>query len=254
MRVPLHEETAQDRGVVPRPGARIVSVIIPTYNERATLPALVGRCAAIAEGIGLELVIVDDASPDGTGMLAEELARERRIPITVVHRPAKSGLASAVLDGAAAAHGAILVVMDSDLSHPPERLPALLAAMGTGADIAIGSRYVNGGGADGWPLYRRLISRVATGLVRLLWRVPVHDPLSGFFAARRAVLVNQGYAAIGYKILAEILVRHPEYTVIEVPYRFVDRQAGRSKLSVAEIIAFAGLLWRLRRRAVTRWS
>ncbi len=245
--VPLHADQIQGRGEGTRLGASVVSVIIPTYNERMTLPVLVERCAAISPPLDLELVIVDDASPDGTGTVAETLAREKRLPITVVHRPAKSGLASAVLDGAVAAHGRILVVMDSDLSHPPEHLPALLVALENGADVAIGSRYVPGGGVAGWPLYRRVISRVATGLVRLLLRLPVRDPLSGFFAARRWLLIDQGYAAVGYKILTEILARHPECTVVEVPYRFVNRQAGKSKLSAAEIVAFTRLLWRLRR-------
>ncbi len=247
--VPVHADKIQGRSEATRLGASIVSVIIPTYNERTTLPVLVGRCAAISPTVDLELVIVDDASPDGTGAMAETLARERRLPIIVVHRPAKSGLASAVLDGAVAAHGTILVVMDSDLSHPPEHLPTLLAALGKGADVAIASRYVAGGGVEAWPLYRRVISRVATGLVRLLLRLRVHDPLSGFFAVRRGLLIDQGYAAVGYKILTEILVRHPECTVVEIPYRFLNRQAGKSKLSAAEIIAFARLLWRLRRRA-----
>ncbi len=226
----------------------MLSVIVPTYNERTTLPALVARLAALQPTLPMEVVIVDDASPDGTGVLAAALARESALPMTVVHRPAKSGLASAVIDGAAASRGDTLTVMDSDLSHPPERLPELVAAIASGADIAIASRYVDGGGVERWPLRRRLISRVATVLVRSLLGLQVRDPLSGFFAVRREVLAGHEYWAVGYKLLTEILARNPACTVVEIPYRFVDRQHGQSKLSPGEITAFLRLLLRLRRR------
>lgn len=227
---------------------RAVSVIIPTYNERTTLPTLVKRLAQLRPRLPLELVIVDDGSPDGTGAVADALGREGLIPITVVHRPGKAGLASAVLAGAAAAHEAIVTVMDSDLSHPPEFLPTLLAAMSDGVDIAIASRYTAGGGIDQWPLHRRAISYVAIRLVRITLGLRVHDPVSGFFAVRRAMLLDQPYDAMGYKILTEVLARHPRSRVVEIPYRFVDRQGGSSKLSTKEITTFARLIWRLRRR------
>lgn len=226
---------------------RAVSVIIPTYNERTTLPVLVARLGELRPTVALELVIVDDASPDGTGAVADALAHAGPVPMTVVHRAGKAGLASAVLAGAKAAHGTILTVMDSDLSHPPEYLPTLLGAMTDGVDIAVASRYTPGGGIDAWPLYRRVISYLATRLAQLVVGVRVHDPLSGFFAVRRELLLDQPYEAMGYKILTEILARHPGSRVVEVPYRFTDRQGGSSKLSTGEITAFAKLLWRLRR-------
>jgi dolichol-phosphate mannosyltransferase len=223
-------------------------VIIPTYNERTTLPVLVKRLGLLRPHVSLELVIIDDDSPDGTGAVADALAREESVPMTVVHRSGKGGLASAILAGAAAAHAPILTVMDSDLSHPPEFLPTLLAAMTDEVDIAIASRYVPGGGIDRWPLYRRAVSYMATKLVQIALGLRVHDPVSGFFAVRRDLLLDQPYAAMGYKILTEILARHPESRVVEVPYRFTDRQGGTSKLSSSEITTFARLIWRLRRR------
>ncbi len=226
----------------------VLSVIVPTYNERTTLPTLVTRLAALHSALPMELVVVDDASPDGTGVLADTLARSGMLPMTVVHRTEKSGLGSAVVEGAAASHGQILTVMDSDLSHPPDLLPELVAAIRAGADIAIASRYVMGGGVRRWPLPRRLVSRVATRLVRAVLGLQVNDPLSGFFALRREILTGQQYWALGYKLLTEILAKNRSRTIVEIPYQFVDRQRGESKLSWGEIVAFLRLLDRLRGR------
>jgi dolichol-phosphate mannosyltransferase len=226
----------------------VLSVVIPTYNERDALPLLVARMAEVRRSLSLELVIVDDASPDGTGAVADDAAKTSSIPITVVHRPQKTGLASAVLDGAAAARASVVTVMDSDLSHPPELLPALWQAIQNGADIAVASRYVPGGGVERWPPVRRLVSRVATFAARAGLGLRVRDPLSGFFAVRRELLTRYRYRGLGYKLLVEILATHPDRPVAEIPYRFVDRQRGKSKLGVGEILAFLRLLWYLRRR------
>ncbi len=225
-----------------------MSVITPTYNERRSLPLLVSRLAGIGRQLNLELVVVDDASPDGTGALADELAKTAPVLLTVVHRPGKAGLASAVISGAAAARGGVVTVMDADLSHPPELLPALLQAMRRGADIVVASRYVPGGGVEQWPLARRLVSRVATAAARTWLGLRVRDPLSGFFAVRRELLVDREYVGMGYKLLVEILVRHRTRRAVEIPYRFVDRRHGRSKLDAREILAFVRLLWRLKVR------
>lgn len=225
----------------------VLSVIVPTYNERESLPVLLERLAAAHRSIPLEVIIVDDASPDGTGALAESLGPEAGMPVTVIHRAAKSGLASAVIEGAAASRGRILTVMDADLSHPPELLPAFAAAIDAGAEIAVASRYVPGGGVARWPLWRKAASRGATWLARTVLSLPVRDPLSGFFALRRELLLDPTYLGLGYKLLLEILVRHPRRRSVEVPYRFIDRQLGQSKLAAGEIWAFLQLLVRLRR-------
>ncbi len=232
------------------PGARrpepALSVIIPTYNERDSLPLLVSRLEGVGRALALEVVIVDDASPDGTGALAEEIATSAAVPVSVVHRSGKAGLASAVLDGATAARAPVVTVIDADLSHPPELLPALLQAIHRGAGVAIASRYVRGGGVQRWPLSRRLVSRAATLCARVWLGLKVRDPLSGFFAVRREFLTGSRYSARGYKLLVEILARHPDCPVAELPYRFVDRQAGHSKLNTGEIWAFLKLLAHLK--------
>jgi len=224
-----------------------LSVIVPTYNERESLPALLTRLEAVAQTLALEVVIVDDASPDGTGPLGEELAQAMSMRVAVLHRPARSGLASAAIDGAAVAHGRVLSVMDADLSHPPELLPALAAAVDAGADIAVASRYIPGGGIEDWSRPRRLLSFAATSLARTVLRLPVRDPLSGYFAVRTALLMGHAYFGLGYKLLLELLVRHPAGTVVEIPYRFVDRRRGSSKLTIGEVGAFVVLLFGLRR-------
>lgn len=229
----------------------LLSVIVPTYNERASLPVLVTRLQAIP-AIPIEVIVVDDRSPDGTGALAEELAGRGTMSIRVVHRPEKRGLASAVIDGAAVAHGAILTVMDADLSHPPEALPALVSAVASGADIAVASRYIPGGGIRGWPLPRRLISRAATALARTVLGLNARDPLSGFFAVRAELLTDSNYLGLGYKLLLEVLTAHRNRRIVEVPYEFVERRHGRSKLSPGEFAAFLRLLIHLKMRDRSR--
>lgn len=224
-----------------------LSVIVPTYNERESLPALLARLEAVAQTLALEVVIVDDASPDGTGPLGEELARAMSMRVAVLHRPARSGLASAAIDGAAVARGRVLSVMDADLSHPPELLPALAAVVESGADIAVASRYVPGGGIGDWSGPRRFLSVSATALARTVLDLRVHDPLSGFFAVRTALLTGHPYVGLGYKLLLEVLVRHRAGTVVEVPYWFTNRRQGQSKLTPAEVADFLRLLVRLRR-------
>jgi dolichol-phosphate mannosyltransferase len=223
-----------------------LSVIVPTYNERESLPGLIHRLSALHD-IPLEVVVVDDASPDGTGMLAESLGQQHALPVQVLHRSNKRGLASAVIDGASVARGEILTVMDADLSHPPEALPALLTAIDAGAEIAIASRYVAGGGIRGWPPLRRLISRSATMLARWMLGLNVRDPLSGFFAVRRELLTDSQYRGVGYKLLLEVLAAHRNRRIVEVPYEFVDRRLGQSKLSRGEIWSFLKLLLYLKR-------
>ncbi len=220
------------------------SLVLPTYNERETLPVLIAALTPLAARMDLEVVVVDDASPDGTAAVASRLAAEGSVPLRLVRRPGKAGLASAVLAGAAASAGCIIAVMDSDGSHPPDTLDALVAALEEGADVAVASRYA-GGRIAGWPLWRRAMSLAATAAARALFRLRVRDPLSGYFAARREVFARRTYWGIGFKVLLEILARNPDLAVREVPYAFTDRASGRSKLSLKEVIAYLQLLRRL---------
>ena len=197
----------------------MLSVVVPTYNEAGSVTGLAERLHAALAGREWELVIVDDGSPDGTADIAQALSP--RIPVKVVRRAGKAGLASAVVAGFAAASGNILVVMDADLSHPPEVVPALANAVEHGADLAVGSRYVDGGGVEDWPLKRRIVSRVACLMGNLL--VPVRDATSGFFALRRSVIDGVTLNPIGFKIGFEVLARGRYRTVNEGPYTVRDR-------------------------------
>ena len=228
------------------------SVILPTYNERENLPRLVDALRPLAEALGMEVIVVDDNSPDGTAAVARALAGPGGMPIRVITRVEKAGLSSAILAGAAAAAAPVIAVMDSDGSHPPATLPALVAAVERGADVAVASRYVPQGGIEQWPLWRRVTSLVATTAARLLLGLPVRDPLSGYFAARRELLARPGYWGVGFKLLLEVLARNPALRVVEVGYRFTDRAGGRSKLSPREIGAYLRLLGRLTRRRGVR--
>jgi dolichol-phosphate mannosyltransferase len=216
-------------------------------RARTRLGELVEAVFAVfaAHAIDGELVIVDDGSPDGTGALADDLATRHRI--RVVHRAGKLGLGTAVIAGFAVASGAILGVMDADLSHPPSALPRLLAALhgagpaGEGADMAIGSRYVPGGSVRNWPVIRRAMSRLACLLARPI--TPARDPTSGYFLVRRHAVEGVTIDAGGFKICLELLVRGRVTSVVEVPYEFSDRAAGESKMSWREA---TGYLWQLR--------
>lgn len=224
------------------------TIVLPTYNERETLPTLLGRLGEIAARARLdcEAVVVDDSSPDGTADAAARAAAalDGTLPVTILTRPAKSGLASAVLDGVRRSRGDVIVVMDSDLSHPVDVVPRLLEAVDAGADVAVGSRYAAGGGITRWPLGRRALSFGATLLARVLLGVRVHDPMSGFFAARRDLFARTRFEGLGYKLLLELLASGPS-RVVEVPYLFAERAGGRSKLGGGEILTYLRLLGRL---------
>ncbi len=167
--------------------------------------------------------------------MAEELAKSHSVK--VLHRTDKRGLSSAVLDGFAAAGGDILVVMDADLSHPPEKIPEMVAQITEGrADMVVGSRHVSGGSIEDWPIHRRLISKTATLLARPLTKVK--DPMSGFFALRRSVIEGVTLDPVGYKIGLEILVKGRHTKVGEVPIRFANRKAGQSKLGGAVMLRY----------------
>ena len=189
------------------------------------------RLAKAFAGSQWELVVVDDGSPDGTADVAEQLGRDH--PVRVIRRAGKSGLASAVVAGFAEARGEALLVMDADLSHPPEVAPKLVHALDGGADLAVGSRYVAGGATMDWPLKRRVVSRVACLMGNVL--VPVRDSTSGFFAMRRGVVEGVKLNPIGFKIGFEVMARGRYGTVVEVPYTFRDRELGASKFGQREI-------------------
>lgn len=220
-----------------------VSVIVPTYNERENLAPLAARIFAVLDPREAELLIVDDNSPDGTAAVAEELGAQ--FPVRCIVRKNQRGLATAVIHGLREARGELCVVMDADLSHPPEVIPKLLDVMqDPQVQMAIGSRFVPGGKVDlHWPLHRRLNSWLGRMLARPL--TGVKDMMSGFFCVRRGDLKLDRLDPVGYKIALELIVRHRWRNVVEVPITFSERVAGQTKLNVAEQLRYLRHLWRL---------
>jgi dolichol-phosphate mannosyltransferase len=226
-----------------------LSIIVPTYNEAENIGELIERIEASLKGLDFEVIVVDDSSPDGTAEIAEELGRAYR-NVKVIKRPRKMGLASAALEGMREAKYRLIAVMDADLQHPPELLPKLLERAKEGYDIVIASRYVKGGGVEGWSLWRRLISRGATLLAHALFLETrkVKDPLSGFFLFRREVVEGIRLNPIGYKLLLEVLMKGEYDKVAEVPYVFKMRRRGKSKLDLREILNYVLFLLKLKRQ------
>ena len=217
--------------------ASTLALVVPTYNERDRLPELVHAIFAAYDSAGIhgELVIVDDNSPDGTGQVADALARN--LPVRVIHRAGKLGLGTAVVEGFAAAEAEIVGVIDADLSHPPGLVPRMLAVMqAEKADFVIGSRYVPGGGTANWELSRVLMSKFACVMARAI--TPVKDATSGFFLMRRERARGVTISAGGFKICLELLIRSEPGLVIEVPYVFKGRTVGESKMNLKEATGY----------------
>lgn len=219
-----------------------ISVIIPTYNERENIAILIPRLIACLQGSTSEIIVVDDDSPDGTWRLVEELG-ETHETVRVYHRVGRRGLSSAVVDGCTMAKGRSLVVMDADLQHDPAKVRELAARLGT-HEIAIGTRYAEGGTVGEFGLRRRLVSRTAALACRLVLGIRTSDPMSGFFALRRSTFdrIASDLDPRGYKILMELLWRAKVQSVGEVGYVFGSRAAGESKLDSSVIFDY---LWSL---------
>ena len=225
-------------------------MVVPTYNEADRLAELVEALfgAARQHDVSLELVVVDDNSPDGTGAIADDLAKSHAM--RVIHRAGKLGLGTAVVEGFAVASAEIVGVMDADFSHPPALVPRMLVAFrATNADLVVASRYVPGGSTPSWPFRRRLLSRVACLLARPL--SPIRDAASGFFLIRRSIARDVTIQAGGFKICLELVVRGRPERLVELPYQFDDREAGESKMSAREA---AGYLVQLKDLYRVRWS
>ena len=214
-----------------------VSLITPTYNERENVPILaeeIFSVIATEPGIDMELIIVDDNSPDGTGEVAEGL--KDNYPLQVVHRAGKLGLGSAVMEGFALSEREYIGVIDADLSHDPSILPQLIYGLRE-YDITIGSRFGETSKVEKWALHRRLTSLTGVGFARLL--TGVEDPLSGYFFLHRSGLGDLELTSSGYKILLEILIKGQIETHMSVPFIFRNRQFSQSKLNAKEYALFA---------------
>jgi dolichol-phosphate mannosyltransferase len=256
-----------------------LSIIIPTYNESKNILNLLDKIRHnLKPGTNVEILVVDDNSPDGTGRLVEEYARGTSTltgmtatikkssasdyendsrgeednnnndkdysTIKVIHRDSKYGLISAILQGIRASSAEYVLVMDADFSHPPELIPIMIDEIENSAcDVIIGSRYTRGGSIIGWPFRRRLISRGATKIAQYGLKIRIKDPMSGFFLCRRHVLEDLDINTTGYKILLEILVKKQGIKTKEIPYTFVNRKLGQSKMNLGVIGDYLKALW-----------
>jgi dolichol-phosphate mannosyltransferase len=227
-------------------------VIVPTYNERANLVPLLERLLAIPD---LRVLIVDDASPDGTGQIADGYAAANRARVQVLHRTGKRGLGLSYIDGmyvALRTDATHICQMDADLSHNPADVPRLLHAAEQ-ADFVIGSRYVAGGRIENWPLHRRMLSTFANRYIRAITRLAIRDCTSGFRCWRREALERLPLASIrsdGYAFIVELAweASRAGLRCTEVPITFVERREGASKLSSGVIMESAIVPWRLAAR------
>ena len=215
----------------------MISVIIPTLNEFDNIEPLLGRILQCQPAPD-EIVFVDDGSTDGTRERIRSFIASA--PVRLIERNTPTfGLSGAVIAGARAAQGDLLVVMDADLSHPPEKMSELVRPILEGtADMVIGSRYVHGASTPGWPVWRKIMSRIAAGIAYPL--TGVHDSMCGFFAMRRTALLELTPAATGFKIAFEAIVHGgKQLRVVEIPIVFRDRARGTSKMSLGVPLRFA---------------
>lgn len=228
---------------------RVALVIVPTYNERDNLPPLVTALMRVPD---VRVLVVDDQSPDGTGAIADGLARTYPGRVDVMHRTARRGLGRSYIDGIARAIREpvdVICQMDADFSHDPIYLPDLIAATER-ADVVIGSRYVPRGAILNWPWRRRMLSRLANAYIRLVTRLHAHDCTSGYRCWRRealAALPLERFISDGYSFLVEMLYAAAQQRcrIAEVPITFVERRQGESKLSRDVLLESALTPWRL---------
>jgi dolichol-phosphate mannosyltransferase len=215
------------------------SIVIPTYNEAGGIERLLRALTAefIANDLDGEIIVVDDNSPDGTGAIVDGLASE--LPVRCLHRPGKMGLSSGVIEGwkFARPQSVALGAMDADFSHDIKILPKMARALESGGyGLAIGSRYVTGGGISNWPARRIITSKVACALARPL--TPIKDITSGYFLIKREALEGVTLSPIGFKIGLEVVLKGHYGKAIEIPYVFTDRVVGQSKLNQKEIFNY----------------
>ncbi len=229
----------------------VLSLIIPTYQESGNVAKIVAQLTQLLDNFipdKYELILVDDDSPDLTWQVAQALTNKYS-QLQVMRRQSERGLSSAVIRGWQVAKGTILGVIDADLQHPPEILLKLLSNTLDGADLAVASRHVEGGGVSDWSIVRRLLSRGAQvlGLVvcpAVVGRVS--DPMSGYFMVRRSAIASRRLSPIGYKILLEVIGRGEIIDIAEVGYVFQERESGDSKVTWKQYVEYIGHLIRLR--------
>lgn len=235
----------------------LLSLVIPTYNESSNVPNIVEQLTQLLDNFipeRYELLLVDDDSPDLTWQTAQNITGKYP-QLRVMRRETEKGLSSAVIRGWQTAKGSVLGVIDADLQHPPEVLLKLLSAITDGADLAVASRHVEGGGVSDWSVARRFLSRGAQLLGLIISPAVVgrvSDPMSGFFMVKRSAIASAQLNPLGYKILLEVIGRGHINDIAEVGYIFQEREAGESKVTWKQYIEYIGHLVRLRSQSNAR--
>ena len=237
------------------PVAPELTVIVPTFNEAENVPVLVDKLERVLDGQAWEVIFVDDDSADGTAAVVSRLGAKKP-HVRCLKRIGRRGLSSAVIDGVACARGDFVAVMDADLQHDERLLTDMLIAFeDEGIDLAIGSRYVGGGGVGEWSRFRHGLSKVATKLSRLVVDAPLHDPMSGFFMIRRAAFaaVVDRLSGAGYKILLDVIASSPRpLRFVELPYEFRPRVHGQSKVNARVFLDYLVMIVEKRAAALGR--
>lgn len=231
---------------------KLVSILLPTYNESQNIAKMLNSLITVLpQKFQIEIIVIDDDSPDGTGKIAEDYKTKisnENISMKIIHRKNKRGLSSAILDGIYSSTGNIIVVMDSDFSHPSETVEKMLdTLLDDESDIVIGSRFVPGGESVGWPLSRKIMSKFGTKIPELFLNVKVKDSTSGFFSFKKEIVKNINFDALGYKFLLEMLVKTRGAKTREIPYKCVNRKIGSSKFNTQIIIDYIKLINKLRK-------
>ncbi len=227
-----------------------LTVVTPTFNEAGNVERFLRSVSEVLRGIEHEIVIVDDDSPDQTWRVAQEFCGAYP-GLRVLRRQAKRSLSGSVMDGFSNATGNVVACIDADLQHDPSILPKMLAELRAGADLAIGCRYMPGGGTTNWNWVRRWQSWMATRLAQAYLGLRLRDPMSGYFLMWRMdfLRIKRQLSAQGFKILIEIAARLQAPRIVEVPYVFGPRLAGTSKLTAAVAFDYLAQLRRLRATA-----
>jgi dolichol-phosphate mannosyltransferase len=224
-----------------------ISLVVPTYRERENILPLLAAVCPVLSAWDYELIFVDDDSPDETAeMIEEAIHANPRVHLTV--RKGERGLAGAVIRGFSESSGNILGSVNADLSHDASIIPQLIRAIEGGAEMAVGSRRIPGGGFAEWPWHRKLGSDVATALTKRVLKLSLSDPMSGFYFLNRSVFdrCRSMLEGLGFKMMLELAVVSGASPIKEVPYVFKDRQHGSSKMSTKVVIQLLRMLWRLR--------
>lgn len=239
----------------------MISIVVPTFNEKDNVGNLVNQIDYALRGIDYEVIFVDDSNDETPDVIRQVMKENDRVRLE--HRTTEKGLATAVLKGFSLSKGDYVAVMDADLQHPPKILKSMYAVMETGVDFCVPSRFIPGGSDGGLGPYRKLVSAVARYIGKILLPClrKITDPTSGLFMFRREVIEGADMRPIGWKILVEVLATATIKTVVEIPYKFQARPAGESKLSSKVTIEYLQQIKDLMKRGkkqrdmkVVRWS